>query len=197
MLFVKSYLLGFSVSAPVGPIGLLCIHRTLALGRSAGFLTGFGAVAANVIYASIAAFGFSVISALLLNQEEWLKIIGSFFLLYIGIKTFLKKLPENAAHLKGDSRWSMFGSTFLLMITNPITILNFVAMFTGLGFDKTSGTTFTAIELISGVFLGATSWWFILAVGISVFRKKITPYLGWVNKLAGATIILLGVFAVW
>ncbi len=93
MLLLKSILLGFSISAPVGPIGLLCIQRTLSQGRTAGFLTGFGAVAANIVYASIAVLGFSAVSSLLIQYEMLLKIFGTIFLLYLGVKTILKKVP--------------------------------------------------------------------------------------------------------
>jgi threonine/homoserine/homoserine lactone efflux protein len=195
MLLIKSIILGFSVSAPVGPIGLLCIQRVLSRGRVAGFLTGFGAVTANIIYASIAAFGFSVVSAFLIEQQLLLKLIGSAFLFYLGIKTFLKKPASTAASLSGESLIGMYLSTFLLMITNPVTILNFTAMFAGLGFDQSSDTEMTAITLIGGVFIGAAFWWIFLSVAVSLFKNKITPHLGLVNKLAGMLMILLGILS--
>ncbi|WP_163100337.1 LysE family translocator [Peribacillus alkalitolerans] len=195
MLLLKSFILGFSVSAPVGPIGLLCIQRTLARGKSAGFLTGLGAVSANMIYASIAAFGFSVVSAFLLEQQFILRIVGGIFLFYIGVKAFLKKPSNQAAKLEGESLLSMYFSTFFLMITNPVTILNFVAMFAGLGFDHSSQSGITALTMVGGVFLGGASWWMILSFGVSLFRSRITPHLTLVNKLAGLLIIILGVWA--
>ncbi|MGE8205894.1 LysE family translocator [Heyndrickxia sp. NPDC080065] len=103
MLFLKSFILGLSVSAPVGPIGLLCIQRTLSKGKSAGFITGFGAVTANIIYASIAAFGFTVVSSFLLEQEFYIKLFGSIFLLCLGINTFFKKPASTAANLEGGT----------------------------------------------------------------------------------------------
>jgi threonine/homoserine/homoserine lactone efflux protein len=195
MLLLKSFILGFSVSAPVGPIGLLCIQRTLARGKAAGFLTGLGAVSANMIYASIAAFGFSVVSAFLLEQQFILRIVGGVFLFYLGIKTFLKKPADQAAHLEGESLLALYLSTFFLMITNPVTILNFVAMFAGLGFDQSAQSGFTALTMVGGVFFGAASWWLILCFGVSLLRSRITPHLNLVNKLAGFLIILLGVWA--
>jgi threonine/homoserine/homoserine lactone efflux protein len=196
MLLLKSFILGFSVSAPVGPIGLLCIQRTLSRGRAAGFLTGLGAVTANVIYASIAAFGFSLVSSFLIEQQLYLRIIGSAFLFYLGIKTFLKKPADQAANLVGNSLLGMYISTFLLMITNPVTILNFVAMFAGLGFEHSTNSQFTAFIMITGVFIGAASWWFSLSFVVSKFRNKIRPHLALVNKIAGLLIIVLGLLAV-
>ncbi|WP_430510075.1 LysE family translocator [Gottfriedia solisilvae] len=155
MLLLKSFILGFSVSAPVGPIGLLCIQRILTRGRTAGFVTGFGAATANLIYASIAAFGFSVVSSFLVEQQLVFRVIGGVFLFYLGIKTFIKKPSNTAANLEGESIFAMFLSTFVLMITNPVTILNFVAMFAGLGFEQDSTSSLVAVTLISGVFLGA------------------------------------------
>jgi threonine/homoserine/homoserine lactone efflux protein len=196
MLLLKSIILGFSVSAPVGPIGLLCIQRVLSRGRLAGILTGFGAVTANILYASIAAFGFSVVSAFLLDQHFLLKLIGSAFLLYLGIQTFLKKPAASAANLEGEGILGMYLSTFLLMIMNPVTILNFTAMFAGLGFESGEDTGLTAVTLIGGVFLGAAFWWVFLSLAVSAFKDKITPYLGLVNKIAGLLIIVLGIAAI-
>jgi threonine/homoserine/homoserine lactone efflux protein len=195
MLLLKSIILGFSVSAPVGPIGLLCIQRVLTRGRMAGILTGFGAVTANMIYASIAALGFSVVSAFLIEQQFLLRLIGSAFLLYLGIKTFFKQPAGSAANLKGESLLAMYLSTFFLMITNPVTILNFTAMFAGLGFDLGKDSIMTAFTLIGGVFLGAAIWWILLSFIVSFFKSKITPHLGLVNKLAGLLIIGLGILA--
>ncbi|PFM60334.1 lysine transporter LysE [Bacillus cereus] len=195
MLFLKSFILGLSVSAPVGPIGLLCIQRTLLKGKSAGFVTGLGAVTANIIYASIAAFGFSIVASFLLEQEFYIKLFGSIFLFYLGVKTFLKKPASSAADLEGETRFKMFLSTFFLMITNPIAIINFVAMFTGLGFNQDSSSIITAVSLIVGVFLGSSLWWLFLSFAVSIFREKLTPHLSLVNKLAGSLIILLAIWA--
>lgn len=195
MLLLKSFILGFSVSAPVGPIGLLCIQRILSKGRTAGFITGLGAASANLIYASIAAFGFSYVSSFLVEQQLFLRIIGGIFLFYLGIKTFIKKPPTTGANLEGEGLFAMFLSTFVLMITNPVTILNFVAMFAGLGFEQSSASSLVAITFIIGVFLGAITWWFFLSYVISLFRNKIRPHLSKVNKIAGLLIILLGILA--
>lgn len=195
MLLLKSIILGFSVSAPVGPIGLLCIQRVLSRGKTAGILTGFGAVTANIIYASVAAFGFSVVSAFLIEQQALLRLIGSAFLFYLGVKTFFKKPASTPANLQGESLVGMYLSTFLLMITNPVTILNFTAMFAGLGFDQGSDTGLTAVTLIGGVFFGAALWWVMLSFIVSFFKNKITPHLGLVNKIAGLLIIALGILA--
>jgi threonine/homoserine/homoserine lactone efflux protein len=195
LLLLKSIILGFSVSAPIGPIGLLCIQRVLMGGKREGIVTGFGAVTANIIYASIAAFGFSVVSAFLIEQQTLLERIGSAFLFYLGVQVFFKNPAVNAAKLRGESLIAMYVSTFLLMISNPVTILNFTAMFAGLGFDSNLNTGQAALMLVGGVLLGAASWWIILSAGVNLFKNKITPYLGLVNKLAGVLMIGLGIMA--
>lgn len=194
-LLFKSFILGFSVSAPVGPIGLLVIQRTLSRGKMAGFITGFGAVTANIIYASIAALGFSVVATFLLEKQLFLRLIGAAFLFYLGIKTILKDPAKHAANLEGENYLGMFLSTFMLMVTNPITIINFVAMFAGLGFEQDGDSNTLAFSLILGVFLGATSWWFLLSMTVGLFRNKIKPHLSLVNKIAGLLIITLGFLA--
>ncbi|WP_043931372.1 LysE family translocator [Bacillus sp. EB01] len=193
MLLLKSILLGFSVSAPVGPIGLLCIQRTLAKGKAAGISTGLGAVTANMVYASIAALGISAVSAFLLDQQAVLRLVGTAFLLYLGMKTFFKKPAGQAANLPGETLKSMYASTFLLMITNPVTILNFTAMFAGLGIEESTGSQGIALSLITGVAIGTAAWWVFLSIMVSLFRKSITPHLGLVNKIAGLLIIILGI----
>src|SRR6478735_6371119 len=87
--FLKGLVLGFSIAAPVGPIGVLCIRRSLAEGRVVGFVSGLGAATADAFYGAVAAFGLTFISALLVSQQLWLRAIGGAFLCYLGVKTFL------------------------------------------------------------------------------------------------------------
>ncbi|MCD7035629.1 LysE family translocator [Metabacillus sp. GX 13764] len=195
MLFLKSIILGFSVSAPIGPIGLLCIQRVLQRGKVAGLLTGFGAVTANILYAAVAALGFSVISAFLLQQQAILKVLGTLFLLYIGVQTLVRKPAKYAANLKGESLFQMYLSTLLLMIANPVTILNFTAMFSGIGFHQGEDTISTVFQLVGGVLIGAAFWWILLSCFVSIFRSRLTAHLGFVNKSAGLMIILLAVLS--
>ncbi|MTH53648.1 LysE family translocator [Bacillus mangrovi] len=189
MILLKAMILGFSVSAPVGPIGILCIQRTLARGRAAGWFTGLGAVTANLIYAGAAAYGFSAAAGFLLQYELYLKLFGTGFLLYLGVKTYRKKPAAEAAKLQGDTLVRMYTSTFLLMISNPSTILNFAAMFSGLGFG---GGPETATVLVIGVFTGALLWWTLLSFGVHALRRRVNPLLPFINKAAGILICVLG-----
>jgi len=196
--FLRGLLIGFSIAAPVGPIGVLCIRRTLAEGRLAGLLSGMGAASADMVYGAVAAFGLTAIQNLLLSQSTWLSIVGGIFLLYLGIKTFFSKPAEQAAK---SSRGGLFGAyltTFFLTITNPITILSFIAIFAGLRLGETDGNYVSAALMVLGVFLGSAAWWLTLSTGVSFLRKKFTPaLLAWINRLAGVIIFAFGLAALF
>ena len=192
LLFFKSLLLGLSIAAPVGPIGLLCINRTLNYGRLAGVLSGLGAATADTIYAAFAAFGFGLSVGRLVEQQTWTEIIGALFLIYIGVKIFMSKPASQAANVSGKNLINMFVSTWLLTMANPVTILSFVAMFAGLGFVEQTGSLGAAFTLVSGVFLGSSLWWLLLSGGVYIFKTRLMPYLGAINKMSGLLIVLLG-----
>lgn len=196
--FLRGLLIGFSIAAPVGPIGVLCIRRTLAEGRLAGFLSGMGAASADMFYGAVAAFGLTAVQDLLLGQSDWLRLVGGIFLLYLGVRTFLAKPAERAAQ---NSRGGLLGayiSTFFLTITNPLTILSFLAIFAGLRLAETNSNYASATFMVLGVFLGSAAWWLTLSTGVSLLREKFTPaLLTWVNRLAGVIIFAFGTAALF
>lgn len=194
MLFLKGILLGFAIAAPVGPIGVLCIRRTLAYGRLSGLLSGLGAATADGVYGGIAAFGLALVSDFLVNQSSWLRIIGGLFLCYLGITTFLAKPANKAAPTTRTGLLGAYLSTVVLTLTNPATILSFVLIFAGfapadLGYGQ-------AAILVSGVFLGSALWWIFLSGGVSMFRRWLTPErLRWLNRFFGLLILGFGIVA--
>ena len=193
---VKGLVLGFSVAAPVGPIGLLCMQRTLMHGRLAGFFSGLGATTADALYGAVAAFGFTLVTDFLVRQQEWLQTVGGLFLIYLGIKTLLSKPADRSATAKGQGMWGMYLSTLLLTITNPLTILSFAAMFAGLGVASSASSTGSAVQMVLGVFLGSALWWGLLSVGVGFLKKRISPaILRGVNVVSGGLIAGLGVVA--
>ena len=121
--FLRGLLIGFSIAAPVGPIGVLCIRRTLAQGRVAGFVSGLGAASADMVYGAIAAFGLTAVTGLLVRQQEWLRLLGGLFLCYLGLRTLLARPGGSSADAEGRSRAGAYLSTFALTLTNPMTIL--------------------------------------------------------------------------
>jgi len=99
---LKGLIIGFSIAAPVGPIGVLCIRRTLTGGRASGLVSGLGAASADAIYGCIAGFGLAFISNFMISQQAWLRLIGGLFLCYFGLKTLLTKPAEQAALAEGN-----------------------------------------------------------------------------------------------
>jgi threonine/homoserine/homoserine lactone efflux protein len=206
---LRGLLLGLAIAAPVGPIGILCIRRSLALGRMAGLLTGLGAATADGLYGCIAAFGLTLISDLWVSQSAWLRLLGGLFLLYLGVKTMTT--PPTEAVTSGQERrgtyLSLYVSTLFLTLTNPMTILMFAGVFSGaglaaggagLGEGRGTGLGEEAIALVIGVFLGSALWWFCLSFGASLLRTKINlQTLSGLNKISGFILVIFGAIALF
>jgi threonine/homoserine/homoserine lactone efflux protein len=199
--FFKSLIIGFSIAAPVGPIGILCIRRTLADGRRAGFISGLGAATADAFYGAIAAFGLTFISSFLINQSIWLRLAGGLFLIFLGIKTiFAKAELDEAPDTNQDSSRGMiryYMSTFFLTISNPLTIISFAAIFAGIGAaNNNSQGFFAAMMMVLGIFIGSSIWWLSLTFITGLLRQRINrKTLIWINLAAGAVIVLFGILA--
>ncbi|HET8578944.1 MAG TPA: LysE family translocator [Methylomirabilota bacterium] len=196
VLFARGVAIGFSIAAPVGPIGVLCIRRTLADGRAAGFVSGLGAAAADAVYGGIAGFGLTALASLLLSHQGAFRLVGGAFLCYLGVRTFRSRPASGATSLSGAGLTRGFGSTFLLTLTNPLTILLFAAVFAGLGAVGSHGGPSAAATLVAGVFAGSALWWLTLSVTVGAMRSRLNlAALGWVNRLAGLVILGFGVAA--
>src|SRR5579871_6702425 len=140
ILFIKGLVIGFAIAASVGPIGVLCIHRSLHDGFKIGFMTGIGAALADGTYGLIAGFGLTALSSLLIEHQFWIRLIGGLFLLYLGIKLFLTPPRDRSTGPSDRSALHALGTTYLLTLTNPTTILSFIAIFAGLGLGTTNGS---------------------------------------------------------
>ncbi|MBK9715884.1 MAG: LysE family transporter [Kouleothrix sp.] len=195
-LLLRGLVVGFSIAAPVGPIGVLCIRRTLTSGRATGFASGLGAATADAIYGCLAGFGLTFISSLLISQQGWLRLLGGLFLCYLGVKTLLSRPAERPATASGASLLGAYASTFLLTLTNPLTIFSFLGVFAGLGLANTGGDYAAAAVLVLGVFVGSALWWLLLSGGVGLFRARIgAGALRWVNRVSGAVITAFGLLA--
>lgn len=192
--FLRGLIIGFSIAAPVGPIGVLCIRRTLAHSRRAGFVSGLGAASADAVYGAIAAFGLTAISGLLVSQQTLLRLAGGLFLCYLGFTSFrAQPVMPSAAAPAGRSPVAAYGSTFALTLTNPMTIISFAAIFAGAGLSGGAGDARAAVALVLGVFLGSALWWLTLSSGVSLLRTRVdTRALQWVNRISGGIIGLFG-----
>ncbi len=208
--FSTGLLLGLSIAAPVGPIGILCIRRTLTMGQWVGLMSGLGAATADGLYGCIAGFGLTAIADFLNHQAFWLRIIGVLFLCYLGITTFLSKPPvESAAIAQAATEQSgrasvddtrslltAYGSTLALTLTNPATILSFAAIFAGLGIVEEGQDFVSSGLLVLGVFLGSALWWFLLSGSVSLLRHRFTPTaMQWLNRLSGIILLAFGIAA--
>jgi len=194
--FLRGLIIGFSIAAPVGPIGLLCIRRTLAEGKTSGLISGLGAATADAIYGCIAGFGLTFISNILIRQQLWLRLIGGLFLCFLGLKIFLTRPAKLAASAKGNGLLGAYASTFFLTLTNPMTILSFAGIFAGLGVGSSSGNYISAGMLVLGVFVGSALWWLILSSVVGMISTKVEPRrLRWVNRISGVIITAFGLFA--
>ena len=195
---LQGLILGLSIAAPVGPIGVLCIRQTLTYGWRTGLLTGLGAAAADMLYGAVAAFGITFISDALLAGGIWLRLAGGGFLLYLGVRTFLRQPVQIDEATPPQTDRSAFFTTFLLTLTNPMTILSFAAIIAGLGTGPASRGYFPALLLVAGVFLGSSTWWLLLSSGVNLIRGRIRPaLLVWVNRVSGIVIFAFGVLAVF
>jgi len=194
--FVKGLIIGFSIAAPVGPIGVLCIRRTLAEGRISGFVSGMGAATADALYGCIAGFGVTYVSNFLIGQQFSFRLIGALFLGYLGARIFFSKPAEAPSKAEGKGLAGAYASTLLLTLTNPVTILAFAAIFAGLGLGNSGGNYTAGMLLVLGVFLGSAAWWLFLSTGVGLFRTWFNgPRLRWVNRLSGVIIAGFGCLA--
>lgn len=193
--FLRGLVIGFAIAAPVGPIGLLCIQRTLAQGRLVGLATGLGAATADSLYGLVAAFGLTALTDLLLAHQVWLRFAGAAFLVYLGIKMITAKAP--ALTVIPVSRRGLVGawaSTFVLTLANPLTILAFLGIFAGLGLADSEVTYVESATLVLGVFLGSALWWLTLSGGVGLLHGKVEGrHLVWVNRASGLVILLFAV----
>ena len=194
-LFLEGVVIGLAVAAPVGPIGVLCIRRTLAYGHASGFVSGLGAATADAAYGSVAALGLTFVTGLLVDAEAWLRLGGGVFLVFLGVKTFLSRPAERPVAAGRGGLPGAYASTLALTLANPSTILSFAAIFASLGAGSADGSS-TALLLVPGVFLGSTLWWFVLSGATSLLRAKLPAgALRWVNRLSGAVLAGFGLVA--
>lgn len=210
-ILLQGILLGFSIAAPVGPIGILCMRRTLMSGPWIGVLTGLGAATADAIYGAIAGLGLTLITSVLVEHQLWIRSVGGMFLCGLGLRMLWRlrhpqeetRSEQISQDLTGseaslwDRPWirgiGAYGSGLGLTLTNPATILSFVAIFAGLGVGAGQGS---ALVLVLGVFLGSGLWWLVLSGGIARFRHRLTPQrLQWVSGISGLVITGFGLLA--
>jgi threonine/homoserine/homoserine lactone efflux protein len=198
MLFVfllKGIAVGIVIAVPVGPVGVLCVRRTIFEGRLFGFLSGLGAASADTIFGIVAGFGLTVVSDILLDYQTWLRAAGGLFLVYVGAKALSKHITRvEAPEKNAENLLGAYLSTFALTITNPVTILAFLGIFAGVGFTGEEATLGRAGMLVAGVLLGSLIWWLGISLGAGLFRKSVGErHLVLLNRISGGILTLSGI----
>jgi len=195
-IFLKGIFIGFAMAVPIGPIGIMCIRKTLTEGRLRGLIIGLGAATADMLYGCVAAFGLTVISNTLVSQKIWIRLVGGALLLFLGIRTFRALPADPKTPIKSNGILRSYLTTVFLTLTNPMTIFAFIAIFAALGLG-TGLSYFSAAALVLGVFIGSGLWFLLLSSGVTIFRNKLDLVgLRWVNRIAGILIIFSGVVAI-
>ena len=189
---LKGVAVGIVIALPVGPVGVLCVRRTLFEGPSFGFISGLGAATADTIFGVIAGFGLTIVRDFMLRFQNWFGAAGGVFLVYVGIRALLRRGDEEPEPVEGEALFAAYVSTFALTITNPITILAFAAIFAKVGVSAQGGYLDTG-ALVAGVFCGSLLWWLALSFGIAGLRRLVgTVRLVWLNRISGAILTVSG-----
>ena len=197
---LKGFVIGLIASIPLGPIGVMCIQRTLSKNHRSGFVSGLGAATADSIFATIALFSLTVVMSFIENYIAILKALGGISVIIVGMTILLKnpvgQIRRNRAG-KGSNLWSDYLSVFFITLTNPAFILIFVALFAAWGISYDGIGFLDGMVMILGVLSGASLWWFTLTFCVNLLRKRFRPrHLLWINRLTGAVIVVLGAVAI-
>ncbi len=181
------------MSAPIGPLGIMCIRKTLARGHFRGLIIGLGAATIDVLYSSIAVFGLTFLSDIITGQQFWLQLVGGGLLLFLGIRTLHGKHKDPKLFFNSNGLLGSYVSALFLASTNPITFFAFVTAFAAFGLGLRLNIL-SACILVFGVFFGSCSWFLTLGYIATFFRKKLeSGGLLWINRISGVLIILSGV----
>ena len=193
-LLLRGAAAGLAISAPVGPVNVLCVSRTLSKGRRSGFVSGIGAAAADTIYGSIAGFSISLIIDWLLRELFWIRLVGGLLLILIGVVYYVRQPKSLQAISQDKSEGSEIATAFLLNLTNPTTILSFLAVLALLGLGHHRPWTHT-LFLVAGIFAGAMVWWIALVLIAGHFRDRFNDRaVVWLNRIAAGAIGVFGLF---
>lgn len=196
MLFLKSLMMGLAIAAPLGPVGALCIQRTLKRGFAAGVAGGLGTALADAAYASAAAAGFAAFAAVLQKIAVPLGLVGGAFLLWLAWKGWPRRAGPVRAANTAETRglWATTVTTFALTLTNPATILSFAAIFAGLGLAKTASPG-AAVTVVGGVFAGSMLWWMALSGIVAALHHRLPEgFAAWTARISS---VMMAGFGIW
>lgn len=198
--FIKGLLIGILVSAPMGPIGVLCVQKTVNKGRIIGMLSGLGAATADTLYAWLTAFGVSFITSFLSKNQQTFQVVGIVVLIFMGFRMIFKNPVKQYRYYRTSSKkpnaFKDYISVFFITISNPLTIIFFGAAFTMMGILTSEGALDGKYMIVAGVFVGATAWWFMLTSFVNIFRRRFRlRNIFILNRVSGILIVGLSVVA--
>jgi len=189
---LKGLAAGLAIAIPVGPVNVLVASRSLVFGRRSGIVSGLGAASADTLYGSIAGFSITFIIQFLQREQFWIRVIGGLLLMAIGVMYF-RKPPQALSARRNGGGHSDFVSTLLLTLTNPTTVLSFLAVLAGLGLGA-EGPGWPTLLLVGGIFCGSMLWWIVLTEIVHRMRDRFDAgTIGWMNRIAGLAIGAFGV----
>ena len=199
IILAKAILSGLAMAIPMGPVGVLCLRRTLVQGRWAGMLPGLGAAAADGLYSLIAVLGISSISGWLIEAESWLRPAGGLFLLVLGGHALLTRRPHEKQVEEKPAWLGGLSMGFALTISNPLMLVGISAVFVAIGLaDDLAAHAFGPGLAVAGVFTGSALWFLILSLFAGWFGKTISqPRIKQLNWATGAALGLMGAVILW
>ena len=195
-LLFRGIIAGLAISAPVGPINVICVSRTVTKSWLSGVISGLGAAVADSFYGAIAGFSISFVIDFLLREQKNLRFFGGFLLIGLGVWYYFKKAPAEREKKEGEVEHTDFVSTFLLALTNPTTVLSFLAVLAVLGLGKHS-IGWPTLGLVVGIFAGSMAWWLLLTGVTHRLRDKFNDKaMAWMNRIGGLAIGAFGIIMI-
>lgn len=198
LILMKGIAVGMAVAAPLGPVGFLCIQRSLTTGYISGIVAGLGAATADAVYGGIAAFGLTAVATFLTSHQAWIRIAGGILLCLFGARMYFEKPAEREYSDSVSGLVGTFSTTLVLTLTNPITLFALTGIFVVLELDVSMESFSDALVLVAGIFAGSMLWWILLSSGAHLFRSRISiPALGVINRILGIGLFAFGFAALW
>lgn len=192
-LLIRGLLAGLIITAPVGPVNVLCVQRTIAKGWRSGLFSGLGSAVADTLYAAIAGFSISFVIQFLLREVFWIRFFGGILLILLGVWYYFRPPQPIDRQKQGGTDGADSASTFLLTLTNPTTVLSFLAVLAALGLSS-SRPWYLTLLMVLGIFCGAMLWWVILTGIANRLRDRFTDRaMVWMNRIGGLAIGAFGV----